>query len=117
MAAASHAGLFEIIPVGVRQHLPDQLALRENIETDRYFGVVQILCPASDTIRRDQIDETVYGADLRAAVNPGMPGDTAANSFHFVAVLQSWGAITCRGVLAFRIKSRVIMRVVGHAAV
>ncbi len=54
---AADAGAFEIAAIAIGQNLTDQSAADINVETDRRFGMIDVLRPAFDDVRRDPVDK------------------------------------------------------------
>ena len=55
--AAAKASLFEVFAIAIGQNLTDQSAVGINVETDRRLGMIDVLRPAFDDMRRDPIDK------------------------------------------------------------
>src|ERR1700758_59424 len=65
VAAAADAGALQIFAVAGRQTLADHPPAGIDVETDRRLGMIEVLCPAGNALRADEIDITAQHAALR----------------------------------------------------
>ena len=103
----------------VGQNLPDQLAVSENIETDRRFGMFAALRPAGDAIRIDLLDMATQRAHPLAAGiarKSGARSDALPYRFDRIALVEPRRAITCGCRRRRRIERIVFMRIVKQSA-
>ena len=70
-------GLLEVLAVAVGQNLSDQSAAGINVETDRRFGMIDVLRPAGDAGRADAIDIAAQRTDAAVSLQRCSPARSA----------------------------------------
>ena len=90
MTTAADASARKVFAVAVGQNPANQLVTGINVETDRRFGMVGVLCPTGNAIVADAVDVAAQlpgsfvGRDQAGAQRDPLP-----NRFHLIAVFQT----------------------------
>src|SRR5262249_51533127 len=95
--AAADARAFKILPIAVGEHLTGQLAVDENIETDRCAGVIDGLRPTNDPVRARFVDMAAQCTDtlaVRGAQQAGAQRDAPPRRSDHKALRQARRTIT-----------------------
>ena len=119
MAAVTQAGPFKIVAIAIGENLADQSAANVNVETDRRCGVVDVLRPALDDMRRYPIDKAAQVAGPRRLITRRQSGaqrNPPPDRLKFVAFIKPCRAIARERSRSVRIERPVFVCVVEYAA-
>ena len=120
MAAGADAGMLQVFAIKVGENLPNEPIADKDVQAHRRFGVIRVLRPAFDDLRRDPIDEAAQGAGSRRLIarhQSGAQGDAPPYRLDLIAFIKPWCAIPSAGNRhCVRIEGAILVRVVEHSA-